>query len=132
MTNRFTGFKPEALAFLRDLAANNEVSWFKPRKEIYESEVKAPMARFLAALAESLGEHGVPLTGDPLRSIFRIYRDVCFSLRRSNTLLILHSGQVAFEVTKRPPAFAIGPKSCLQSRSSRNRSVGLLRGIPCE
>jgi uncharacterized protein (DUF2461 family) len=33
------------------------------------------MARFVATLAESLAEHGVPLTGDPLRSIFRIRRD---------------------------------------------------------
>jgi uncharacterized protein (TIGR02453 family) len=79
MANRFAGFKPEALAFLRDLAANNEADWFKPRKEIYETEVKTPLARLIALLAEMLPEQGLPLTGDPLRSMFRIYRDIRFS-----------------------------------------------------
>jgi uncharacterized protein (TIGR02453 family) len=79
MANRFAGFKPEALAFLRGLNENNEADWFKPRKEIYETEVKAPLARLIALLAELLPEAGLPLTGDPLRSMFRIYRDIRFS-----------------------------------------------------
>ena len=35
-TTAFTGFRPEAIQFLVDLAANNERSWFQPRKAEYE------------------------------------------------------------------------------------------------
>jgi len=79
MTNRFSGFKPEALAFLRELAANNDAAWFKPRKAIYEAEIKAPMARLIAALSDEMQATGLPLAGDPLRSMLRIYRDIRFS-----------------------------------------------------
>jgi len=79
MANRFTGFGPQALAFLRGLKANNEAAWFKPRKAIYEAEIKAPFATLIAAVADGAQECGLPLTGDPVRSQFRIYRDIRFS-----------------------------------------------------
>ena len=74
MADRFEGFPEAALDFLRGLAANNEASLFKPRKAIYEAEVRTPMSLLIATLAELLPAHGLPLTGDPLRSMFRIRR----------------------------------------------------------
>ncbi|MFI5016176.1 MAG: DUF2461 domain-containing protein [Hyphomicrobiales bacterium] len=79
MSTSFSGFKPEALAFLRGLKANNDAAWFKPRKAIYDKEVKAPLAALVAALADAAQERGLPLTGDPVKSVFRIYRDIRFS-----------------------------------------------------
>jgi uncharacterized protein (DUF2461 family) len=35
-TPPFEGFRPEAIAFLADLAANNDRAWFTPRKAEYE------------------------------------------------------------------------------------------------
>jgi len=79
MTPRFAGFSQEALTFLRELKANNEAEWFKPRKAIYEEKVKAPLATLLAAIIDGALERKLPLTGDPIRSVFRIHRDIRFS-----------------------------------------------------
>ena len=38
---RFSGFRPAAFAFFRELPDNNDPAWFKPRKAIYEAEVLA-------------------------------------------------------------------------------------------
>ena len=48
----FTGFSPEAIQFLADLAANNDRAWFQPRKADYERLLKEPMEALVAALAE--------------------------------------------------------------------------------
>jgi len=80
---RFEGFRPEAIQFLADLAMNNERAWFQPRKADYERLLKEPLAALCAALAERLAELGVPLTADPVRSPFRIYRDTRFSRDKS-------------------------------------------------
>lgn len=79
----FSGFKPEAIQFLVDLAANNDRSWFQPRKAEYEQLLKEPLEQMIAALAERLEQRGVPLLADPARSPFRIYRDVRFSKDKS-------------------------------------------------
>jgi uncharacterized protein (TIGR02453 family) len=75
----FPGFRPEAFRFLRALKRNNRRDWFKPRKETYEDELLWPMRCLVAELAREAPAHGVPLTGDPDRAIFRIYRDTRFS-----------------------------------------------------
>ncbi|MFN8620350.1 MAG: DUF2461 domain-containing protein [Chloroflexota bacterium] len=79
----FTGFTPEALQFLADLAANNDRAWFTPRKAEFERLLKTPMEALCAALAVTFPRHGVPLTADPRRSPFRIHRDVRFSKDKS-------------------------------------------------
>ena len=83
MSDRFTGFRPEALAFLVELALNNERSWFQPRKADYEALLKEPLERLCAALDQELRGRGIPLAADPARSPFRIYRDVRFSRDKS-------------------------------------------------
>jgi uncharacterized protein (TIGR02453 family) len=82
-TETFTGFRPEAIQFLADLAANNDRAWFQPRKADYERLLKQPLEALCVALAERFEARGVPMTADPARSPFRIYRDVRFSKDKS-------------------------------------------------
>jgi uncharacterized protein (TIGR02453 family) len=82
-TETFTGFQPEAIQFLADLAANNDRAWFQPRKGDYERLLKAPLEALCVALAERFEAEGIPLGADPARSPFRIYRDVRFSRDKS-------------------------------------------------
>jgi uncharacterized protein (TIGR02453 family) len=79
----FTGFRPEAVQFLADLTANNERSWFQPRKAEYEALLKEPLEALVAALAEEFAARGLPLRADPAKSPFRIYRDVRFAKDKS-------------------------------------------------
>ena len=75
----FPGFRPEAFAFLRDLRANNDRAWFKPRKAVYDDELRWPMECLVAQLGRELPARGVPLRGLPERALFRLYRDTRFS-----------------------------------------------------
>jgi uncharacterized protein (TIGR02453 family) len=79
----FSGFRPEAIQFLADLAANNDRTWFQPRKADYEALLKQPLEALCTALAERFDAKGIPLRADPARSPFRIYRDVRFSKDKS-------------------------------------------------
>ncbi len=79
----FSGFEPDALQFLADLAANNDRDWFKPRKPDFERLVKRPMEALCVALAKRFDDLRLPLEADPRRSPFRIYRDVRFSKDKS-------------------------------------------------
>jgi uncharacterized protein (TIGR02453 family) len=79
----FEGFSPAAIQFLVDLAANNERSWFQPRKAEFERLLKGPLEALCVALGETFARRGIPLSADPARSPFRIYRDVRFSKDKS-------------------------------------------------
>ena len=79
----FQGFRPEAIQFLADLTANNERDWFTPRKSEYERLLKGPLDALCRALDEAFRARGLPLSADPARSPFRIYRDVRFSKDKS-------------------------------------------------
>jgi uncharacterized protein (TIGR02453 family) len=79
----FTGFAPEALDFLAELAQNNERAWFQPRKGEYERLLREPMEALVAALADQFAIRGIPLSADPKRSIFRIHRDTRFAKDKS-------------------------------------------------
>jgi uncharacterized protein (TIGR02453 family) len=79
----FTGFTPDAIQFLADLAENNERAWFTPRKADYERLLKEPLESLCVALDEQFRERAIPLSADPARSPFRIYRDVRFSKDKS-------------------------------------------------
>lgn len=75
----FPGFRPEAFAFLRDLKEHNERDWFKPRKETYDDELLWPTRCLVGSLADEARRRGLPITADPDRAVFRIYRDTRFS-----------------------------------------------------
>jgi uncharacterized protein (TIGR02453 family) len=82
-TERFQGFSPQALRFLRDLRKNNDRAWFQARKELYERELLAPLHALTAGLATALRRAKIPIDADPRRAVFRIYRDVRFSPDKS-------------------------------------------------
>jgi uncharacterized protein (TIGR02453 family) len=81
-TAAFAGFRPAAFDFLRGLAANNDPNWFKPRKPVYDAEILAPFRALITALGAAFDAAGIPLTGDPDRGMFRLYRDVRFSANK--------------------------------------------------
>ena len=82
-TSTFTGFRPEAIQFLADLAANNERDWFQPRKAEFERLLKTPLEDLCVALEEQFRARDIPLHSDPVKSPFRIYRDTRFSKDKS-------------------------------------------------
>jgi len=79
----FEGFEPDAIQFLADLAEHNDRPWFQARKADYERLLKEPLEALCAELEAAFRARGVPLTADPARSPFRIYRDVRFSKDKS-------------------------------------------------
>ena len=83
MTETFTGFRSEAIDFLVELGLNNERSWFQPRKARYEALLKLPLEELCRAVDAEFQARDIPLSADPARSPFRIYRDVRFSKDKS-------------------------------------------------
>lgn len=82
-SSTFAGFRPEAVEFLAELGQNNDRAWFQPRKADYERLLKHPLEDLCVALEAAFRAHDVPLTADPARSPFRIYRDVRFAKDKS-------------------------------------------------
>lgn len=80
---RFGGFPKEGLAFLRDLAQRQNRDWFTEHRAVYDTALQGPMTDLVLDLTEELARRGVPLRGDPKRTIFRIHRDVRFSKDKS-------------------------------------------------
>jgi uncharacterized protein (TIGR02453 family) len=72
-------FTPKTLSFLRALKRNNRREWFQPRKEEYETHVRAPMVTLLERLALDMRAFAPELIADPKVSLFRVYRDTRFS-----------------------------------------------------
>src|ERR1700680_1560399 len=101
----FTGFRPAAFTFFSGLRDHNDPGWFKPRKAVYETDVLGPFRELVSVVTAALAATGIPLVGDPMRGIFRIYRDVRFS--PDKRLYKTHAGAVL-------------------TRSGRKRDPGLL------
>jgi len=72
-------FPAEALTFLRGLSRNNDREWFQPRKETYETKVKAPMLALIEEINSELMDFAPEHVTDPKKALFRIYRDTRFS-----------------------------------------------------
>ena len=79
----FPGFRPQALAFLTDLRANNDRDWFKPRKDTFDAELMDPARLLVADVSSEAARTGLPLTADASKSVFRIYRDTRFSTNKA-------------------------------------------------
>jgi len=75
----FSGFSPDALSFLRALKRNNRREWFQPRKEKYETLIKAPMLELIESLNQRFMDFAPNYITLPQKSIYRIYRDTRFS-----------------------------------------------------
>jgi uncharacterized protein (TIGR02453 family) len=72
-------FPPEALTFFKNLARNNDREWFQPRKEIFDSKVKAPMLALIEQINAELHDFAPQYINDPKKALYRIYRDTRFS-----------------------------------------------------
>ena len=79
----FKGFPGEAFAFFEELAANQDRDWFAANKPRYQRAVLEPLAALVAGVTDRLAQDGLPLRGDPRRSVFRINRDVRFSKNKA-------------------------------------------------
>lgn len=75
----FDGFRPGALAFLRELERHNEKRWFEANRDRYERELRAPLAALVEEVDVRLATIAPEIVGHPKRSLFRIHRDVRFS-----------------------------------------------------
>ena len=72
-------FTLETLRFLRGLKRNNRREWFNARRDVYETEVREPMAKIVERLAVDFRAFAPELVASPKVSMYRIYRDTRFS-----------------------------------------------------
>ncbi|MDP9169360.1 MAG: DUF2461 domain-containing protein [Acidobacteriota bacterium] len=83
MKTAFRGFTPEGIAFLKDLAANNDREWFTPRKPVFDATVRLPMIELVGALHREMLRFAPAYVGEPAKCVFRIYRDTRFSKNKT-------------------------------------------------
>ena len=83
MKTSFPGFSREAQKFFVQLKRHNKRPWFLGNKETYDREIKEPMVSLVLALNAELRSLAPELITEPKRAIYRIYRDVRFSVDKS-------------------------------------------------
>jgi len=81
--DRFGGFAPKAMTFLRGLTKNNRKEWFEEHRAEYESLLKQPLAQLIEEVDVRLATLAPEIIGSPKKSSFRIHRDVRFSKDKS-------------------------------------------------
>jgi len=79
MPAKFPGFPKQGLTFLQELKENNDRDWFAPRKEVFDTCVKAPMVALVEAVNAELATFAPEYLTEPSKAIYRIYRDTRFS-----------------------------------------------------
>lgn len=79
MRSGFQGFSREASEFFRGLEKNNRREWFQPRKELFETHLRAPMLDLVTVVNAELARFAPDYIVDPPKSLYRIYRDTRFS-----------------------------------------------------
>jgi uncharacterized protein (TIGR02453 family) len=76
----FRGFSDKLISFFRGLDRNNTREWFAPRKELFETHVRAPMLLAAAAVNDAIKTFALDNAApDPAKCLYRIYRDTRFS-----------------------------------------------------
>src|SRR5436853_4838033 len=76
-------FTVASLRFLRGLARHNAKPWFEAHRAEYETDVQRPMRALIEDMDVRFTGFAPEMTGDPKRSMFRIYRDIRFSKDKS-------------------------------------------------
>jgi uncharacterized protein (TIGR02453 family) len=71
--------RPEAIAFLRNLAKHNDRDWFTPRKADFEALLKQPMLEIIRKVTDAMTSFAPDHVRPAEKSLFRIYRDTRFS-----------------------------------------------------
>lgn len=127
----FPGFREEAFAFLRDLKANNQRDWFKPRKATFDDELIWPLRCLVADASRAAPGAGLPLKGDPSKSLFRIYRDTRFS--KNKDPYKTHLGAVLSRSGSRKASggvyIHVEPAGCFVAAGFWQPDKNLLRGM---
>ena len=72
-------FNQKALDFLRQLKRNNRREWFEARREVYESELKAPMLALIENITQGMMDYAPAHVRPAQKCMLRIYRDTRFS-----------------------------------------------------
>lgn len=85
VARKFTGFGEHAIDFYDGLVADNSKAYWTDNRDVYESDVRAPMQALLDDLVAEFGDLGTA-------KIFRPYRDVRFS--KDKTPYKTHCGGV--------------------------------------
>jgi uncharacterized protein (TIGR02453 family) len=83
---RYASFKPETIAFLRELKANNNRDWFNENKPRYEELVLDVALNFIQSMHDPLLKIAPHFTAIPKRmggSLMRVYRDTRFSKNKT-------------------------------------------------
>jgi uncharacterized protein (TIGR02453 family) len=80
---KFNGFIPESLAFLRELKADNSKVWFEAHRSDYEQLLMAPLRSLTAGLTPLMLSIDADFITAPARVISRIHRDTRFSRDKS-------------------------------------------------
>ena len=75
----FEGFSDEAVKFFRLLRKNNTREWFQPRKEVFDTEIRAVMEELVGLVNHELGKFAPAHIAEPKKAVYRIYRDTRFS-----------------------------------------------------
>mgnify|MGYP001815157627 CR=1 FL=1 len=79
---RYANFRRETLAFLEELAENNNRDWFRKNKSRYEEQVLDVALRFIQSMQDPLAEIAPHFVAHATRtggSLMRVYRDTRFS-----------------------------------------------------
>jgi uncharacterized protein (TIGR02453 family) len=76
---KFTGFSTDTLRFLVELGQNNRREWFNEHKAFYKNTVEEELRRLVRSTSAALTQKKIPLSTEPKKAIFRIYRDTRFS-----------------------------------------------------
>ena len=81
MPSAFSGLPADCIAFLRDLAANNDRDWYQANKGRFELSCLKPALDLIAVLQDPLAGLDPPLSAIPKMngSLRRLHRDVRFS-----------------------------------------------------
>jgi uncharacterized protein (TIGR02453 family) len=74
--------RSEGIAFLRNLARNNDREWFNPRKAVFEAELKEPMLAIIRTVTNAMLDFAPTFVRPAEKCLFRIYRDTRFSANK--------------------------------------------------
>ncbi len=75
-------FSPQLFGFLRELAANNDRTWFKEHQDRYDGQVREPALRFIDDFTKPLHRISPHFEADSRTvggSLMRVHRDIRFS-----------------------------------------------------
>jgi uncharacterized protein (TIGR02453 family) len=121
VAGKFTGFGEHAVDFYDGLIADNSKAYWTDNREVYESDVRAPMQALLDDMAAEFGEFGSA-------KIFRPYRDVRFA--KDKTPYKTHCGAV-IEPGRGAGAYYVqlGPEGLLLAGGSFHTTPDQLRRL---